>query len=53
MFDTNFTLIKNFQNFKYINQKGIELGPSLWIYAIHGNNMDIIIHHLLFVKEQD
>ena len=30
------------QIFQYLKLNGVELGPSLWNYAIHGNNADII-----------
>ena len=33
------------QIFKYLKINGIQLTPSLWIYAIHGNNAEMI--HLL------
>ncbi|KAK8840293.1 hypothetical protein M9Y10_030848 [Tritrichomonas musculus] len=33
------------QIFKYLHSNGVELTSSLWLYAIHGKNLDII--HLL------
>ena len=60
IFETNSFLLKNLnstklieysafygsiQIFQYLKMNGVNLTPSLWIYAIHGKNPDII--HLL------
>ena len=55
IFETNTYLLNNhptlikysaffgsIQIFKYLISKGVELPPSIWIYAIHGGNMQII-----------
>lgn len=49
--DDDLTLIKyaafygSFKIFQYLRKNGAKLDPSLWLYAIHGKNADII--HLL------
>ena len=49
--DNELTLIKyatffgSIQIFQYLRMNGVELTPSLWLFAIHGKNADII--HLL------
>ena len=59
LFETNRFLLKNkstslieysaffgsIEIFKYLNKNGVEMSPSLWLYAIHGNSLAII--HLL------
>ena len=64
IFETNLFLIKrnptlieyasffgSVQIFRYLYLNGVSLTPSLWIYAIHGNNPELISHleelHLL------
>ena len=55
IFETNNFLLKNkptlieyatfygsFQIFKFLQLNNVELTPSLWLYAIHGGNADII-----------
>lgn len=32
----------SFQIFKFLNENHIELTPQLWLFAIHGNNIDLI-----------
>lgn len=36
------TFFGSIQIFKYLYQNGVELQSSLWMYAIHGNNPEII-----------
>ena len=67
IFETNSFLLKkdptlieysaffgSIQIFRYLYLNGVELKPSIWIYAIHGNNPELI--HLLEenkIKPQD
>ena len=63
IFETNYLLLKNkkttlieysaffgaIQIFRYLIQNKVELTPSLWLYAIHSQNAEII--HLLESNE--
>ena len=56
IYETNIFLLKNegiqlieyaafhgsFQIFNYLKLNGVEMSPSLWLYAIHGQNSEII-----------
>ena len=51
MKNKNTTLIEysafygSIQIFNFLRMNNVELSPSLWLYAIHGNNAELI--HLL------